>query len=115
MKSALIAASAAVLLACSPALAAWNDPNIEGTREYCLIKLYPQARVFNYEVKDYDSAKMLIEYRSEGNDPAVFDEIEGKVIHYEFEHKPTTSVLEIERNYENVLRSKGFEPVIAGR
>jgi OmpA-OmpF porin, OOP family len=58
---------------------------------------------------------MLIEYKTEGDDPAVFDEIEGKVIRYQFEHKLTTSLLEIERNYENVLRSKGFEPVIAGR
>src|SRR5690242_2795559 len=115
MKSAFAALSAVIVLASLPAAAAWNDPNVEGTKEYRLIKLYPQARVFDYDVKDYDSAKMLIEYKTEGDDPAVFDEVEGKVIHYQFEHKPTTSVLEIERNYENLLRSKGFESIIAGR
>jgi outer membrane protein OmpA-like peptidoglycan-associated protein len=115
MKSAFIAVSAAIVLASLPATAAWNDPNVEGTKEYRLIKLYPQAHVWQYEVKDYDSAKMLIEYRTGTEDPGVYDEIEGKVIRYEFEHKPSVSVLEIERNYENVLRSKGFEPIIAGR
>jgi len=115
MKFAFAAASAAILLACMPALAAWNDPNVEGTREYRLIKLYPQAHVFEYEAKDYDSAKMLVEYKAGIESPGVYDEIEGKVIRYQFEHKPTTSILEIERNYENVLRGKGFEAIAAGR
>src|SRR4051794_35312874 len=115
MKSAIIAVSTAILLASLPAVAAWNDSNIEGTQEYRLIKLYPQAHVFDYEVKDYDSAKMLIEYKTGSDDPAVYDEVEGKVIRYLVEHKPSTSVLEIERNYENLLRSKGFEAIITGR
>ena len=115
MKSAFIAVSTAVLLASLPAVAAWDDPNIEGTQEYRLIKLYPQAHVFDYEVKDYDSAKMLIEYRIGSDDPGVYDEVEGKVIRYRFEHKPSTSLLEVERNYENLLRGKGFEAIVAGR
>jgi len=83
MKSAVIAVSAAILLVSLPAVAAWNDPNIEGTQEYRLIKLYPQAHVFDYEVKDYDSAKMLIEYKAGTESPGVYDEIEGKVIRYQ--------------------------------
>jgi OOP family OmpA-OmpF porin len=115
MKSAVIALFAASLFAIWPAAAAWNDPNVEGAEEYRLIKFYPQARVSFYEVKDFDSAKMLIAYKAGADDPAVFDDVEGRVIRYQYEHKPTASVLEIERNYETILRAKGFDPVAFGR
>jgi OOP family OmpA-OmpF porin len=115
MKSGIIALFAAILFATWPAAAAWNDPNVEGAQEYRLIKFYPQARVTSYEVKDFDSAKMLIAYKAGADDPAVFDDVEGRVIRYQYEHKPTSSVLEIERNYETILRAKGFEPVVSGR
>ena len=39
----------------------------------------------------------------------------ARSIHYRYEHKPTTSVLEILRNYEGVMRAKGFEPIVACR
>jgi hypothetical protein len=116
MKTARLALLAALLFSALPAAAAWNEPNVKGTKEYRLIKLYPQARVSEYATKDYDSARMLIAYNPAADaSPAVFDDIEGKVIHYAFEHKPTASVLEIYRNYETVLRAKGFDPVISGR
>ena len=114
MKFAPIAALAALLLSVLPAVADWSDPNVEGTQEYRLIKLYPQARVTEYAVKEFDSAKMLVEYKAGTDNPAVYDDVEGKVIRYEYVHKPTSSVLEIERNYENLLRDKGFQPVLTG-
>ena len=58
---------------------------------------------------------MLIAYKAGADQPGVYDDVEGKVIRYEYEHKPTTSVLEIERNYEAVLKAKGFDPVVVGR
>lgn len=115
MKSAIIALFAAALFASLPAVAEWNDPNVTGTQEYRLVKLYPQARVSEYAVKEFDSAKMLIGYKAGEDDPAAYDDVEGKFIHYRYEHKPTTSTLEILRNYESVLRNKGFEPIISGR
>ena len=115
MKFAPIAAVLALLLSALPATADWKDPHVEGTKEYRLIKLYPQARVTEYAVKEFDSAQMLVEYKAGADNPAVYDEVEGKVIRYDYEHKPTTSVLEIERNYENLLRDKGFQQVLAGR
>ena len=115
MKSTAIAFIAAVLLTAMPAAANWNDPNVEGTQEYRLIKLYPQAQVSEYDVKEFDSAKVLIAYTAGSDQPAVFDDVEGKVIRYKTEHKPSASALEILRNYETVLRGKGFEPVISGR
>lgn len=115
MKSAVIALFAAALFASLPAVADWNEPNVAGTQEFRLIKLYPQAHVSEYAVKEFDSAKMLIGYKAGGDTPATYDDVEGKVIYYRFEHKPTTSTLEILRNYEGVLRSKGFEPIISRR
>jgi OmpA-OmpF porin, OOP family len=115
MKSAIIALFAVALFASLPAVADWNDPNVAGTQEYRLIKLYPQAHVSEYAVKEFDSAKMLIGYKAGEDNPATYDDVEGKVIYYRFEHKPTTSTLEILRNYEGVMRAKGFEPIISGR
>ena len=79
MRSATIALLAAILLAPAPAFAQWNEPNVTGTQEYRLIKLYPQARVTDYGIKEFDSAKMLIGYKPGADEPTVFDEVEGKV------------------------------------
>jgi outer membrane protein OmpA-like peptidoglycan-associated protein len=115
MRFATIALFAALLLTAAPAAAAWNDPNVPGTQEYRLIKFYPSARVHEYESKDYDSARMLIAYKTGDENPATYDDVEGKIIRYLYEHKPTTSPLEILRNYQTVLQGRGFEAVIAGR
>ena len=115
MKLATIVAFAGLLFTAVPATADWNDANVEGAKEYRLIKYYPQARVMEYQVKDYDSAKMLIAYKAGTDNPATFDDLEGKIIQYTYQHKPSTSALEILRNYENVMRGKGFEPIVTGR
>ena len=36
----------------------------------------------DYGVKEFDSAKVLIGYTPGADEPTVFDEVEGKVIHY---------------------------------
>lgn len=115
MKSMTAALCATLLFLAVPAAADWNDPNVEGTQEYRLFKLYPQASVRTYEVKDFDSEKMMVGYKAGEDPPAQYDDIEGKVIHYQFQHKPTTSTLEILRNYQTVLQGKGFQTVVAGR
>lgn len=115
MKLAIATVFAALLFTVLPARADWNDANVDGTQEYRLIKFYPQARVSEYGMKEFDSAKMLIAYKQGDENPATFDEVEGKTIHYTYEHKPSASTLEIQRNYETVLKAKGFEPIINGR
>jgi outer membrane protein OmpA-like peptidoglycan-associated protein len=113
MKPLTLSLFAAILLAASPVVANWSDPN-DKAQEYRLLKFYPRAHVTSYEVKNFDSAKMLIAYKTEGENPAVLDDVEGKVVRYEYEHEPTTSVLEILRNHENLLKAKGFETIISG-
>jgi OOP family OmpA-OmpF porin len=111
----LLSTSILLLLAAFPAAAAWNDPNVAESKEYRLIKYYPQARVTEYDVKEFDSAKMLTVYNKGADEPAVFADTEGRVIHYHYEHKPSTSTLEIVRQYDNLLRAKGFEVIISGK
>src|SRR5690242_9253513 len=106
---------AALVLAVSPAWGAWNDPNIPQAREYRLFRFHPQAHVSEYEVKDFDSEKMVTAYDKTADQPATTEEVEGKVIRYRTEHKPTTSTLEIVRNYDTLLRGKGFESVVSGK
>ena len=107
---------AAVLLAlASPALAAWNEPNVPEAKEFRLFKYYPQARVMEYEAKDFDSEKMLTAYTKGDPDKAAFDEIEGRITRYHYEHKPSTSTLEIVRQYDSVLKAKGFQVIVSGK
>ncbi len=115
MKRLLIAVAALLLAALVPAAANWKDPNVAGAQEYRLFKYYPDARVSQYQVRNFDSIKMLTAYRAGDPKPATFEDIEGKVIKYTYDHNPATSGLEILRNYQNVLAAKGFETIIAGK
>jgi len=115
MKRLLFALAALLVMATLPAAANWTDPNVKGTQEYRLFKLYPEARVRNYAMQNFDSVKMLTAYRTGDPHPTTFEEVEGRVIHYVYEHKPTTSMLEVVRNYETLLTGKGFETIVAGK
>ena len=116
MKRLLLAVAALLMAALVPAAAAdWKAPNVPGAQEYRLFKYYPDARVSQYQVRNFDSIKMLTAYRAGDPKPAVFEDIEGKVIKYAYDHNPETSGLEILRNYQNVLAAKGFETIIAGK
>ena len=115
MKRLLFALAALLVLTALPAFANWTDPNVKGTQEYRLFKFYPEARVRNYAMQNFDSMKMLTAYRTGDPHPTTFEEVEGRVIHYVYEHKPTTSMLEVVRNYETLLTGKGFETIVAGK
>ena len=86
----------AMLLAlATPASASWDDPHVPEAKEYRLFKFYPQSSVRSYEEMDFDSEKMLTAYVKGDPDTASFDDVEGRIIRYESDHKPTTSLLEI--------------------
>jgi outer membrane protein OmpA-like peptidoglycan-associated protein len=97
------------------AFAEWNEPHVEGMRPHAIIKPYPQARVHEFDEKDFDSTE-LVTGHVPGDDPEVkVEEIEGRVLRYSYEHKPGTSPLEILRQYENALQKAGFVKILAGR
>jgi len=104
-----------MLILAPPAMAAWNDPNVAEAKEFRLFHYYPQAHVAEYEVKDFDSEKMLAGYAKGDPDKASFEEIEGRVTRYHYEHKPSTSTLEIVRQYDAVLKAKGFQVIVSGK
>ncbi len=115
MKRLLLVVAALLIAMVAPAAADWKSPNVPGTQEYRLFKYYPDARVSDYSVRNFDSIKMLTAYHAGDPKPAVFEDIEGRVIKYTYQHNPETSGLEILRNYQNVLAEKGFETIIAGK
>ena len=95
----------------------WTDENAEGTKEHPIIKLYPQARVNDYDEKDFDSVELVVglETGSDGKPTIKAEELEGRVIRYRYEHKPGTSSLEILRQYETALTKAGFVKLLADR
>jgi outer membrane protein OmpA-like peptidoglycan-associated protein len=116
MRRLFFALAALLVTAVMPAAAwEWNSPNVTGAQEYRLFKFYPQASVSQYATRNFDSIKMLTAYHAGDPKPAVFEDIEGRVIKYTTEHHPDTSGLEILRNYQSVLAAKGFETIIAGK
>src|SRR5689334_13044066 len=110
-------AGAILLGLCGPLSAAWNEKNAEGTREHPVVKLYPQARVDEYDEKNFDRVEIVtgVEKDSDGEPQAKTEEIEGHVYRYVYEHKPGTSAFEILRQYEAALGKAGFVALLAGR
>lgn len=105
---------AALLLAPAPAMAAWDDPNVAGAHPYRQVAFPPQARVAEYRQRDGYSATMLIDYHAGEDDPAVFDEVEGRVFRYGFEHRPGTALADVCAAHAAALRAAGFQTVLAG-
>lgn len=104
-----------LLLLATAASAAWNEPHVEGTKEHPLLKLYPQASVYEYDQKDFDSEDMVTAYKKGAEVAATTDTLEGKVTKYTYSHKPNTSPLEILRQFENALKATGFVTIVAGK
>jgi outer membrane protein OmpA-like peptidoglycan-associated protein len=94
---------------------AWNDPHVEGTLEHPLLKFYPQASVFQFDQKEFDSADVVTGYKKGAGTPATSETLEGRFTRYDYSHKPNTSTLEIVRQYENALKKAGFVTIVAGK
>jgi len=106
---------AVLLTLCGPAAADWKDPHVKGAKEHPVIKYYPEARVSEYDQKEFDSAEIVTGYEPDGDPEVKVEEIEGRVTRYTWEHKPGTSPVEVLRQYENALTKAGFVKIVAGR
>ncbi len=65
----LIAAGLLSLFA-SRSWGAWNEPHVEGTQEHPLLKFCPQASVYQFDQKDFDSADIITAYKKLSEDRA---------------------------------------------
>ncbi|HYD98350.1 MAG TPA: OmpA family protein [Alphaproteobacteria bacterium] len=108
-------AAVLAVLATGPALAAWNEPHVEGAKPHPVLKYYPQARVYDYSASDFDSAEVVTGFAKDAEEPTTRETIEGAVTRYEYEHKPGTSPLEIVRQTESALKKAGFAVIVAGK
>lgn len=109
------AAAALMSFGFSVAMAAWNDPNVEGAREHPLLRFYPQASVTGYTAKDFDSVDIVTGYKKGAAEPTTKTAVEGRITTYQYSHKPNTSTLEIVRQYEAALKRAGFQTIVAGK
>ncbi|MCL2298614.1 MAG: OmpA family protein, partial [Firmicutes bacterium] len=108
-------AAAALALACvgaaifisAPAVAAEKEPG----KDHPLVGRYEGAKMLGYRVKEFDEADM-IQGPAEREQAEVLH-LEGKVSHYSYEIPKDRSLLEVQRNYEASLKSKGLEPLFA--
>lgn len=100
------------LIASAPATAA----DRAGSADHPLFPRYEGASIKEYDVKAFDAARLAkapIKGRPEDDTPAMFLAAEGRVTKIGYDISPGRSVLEVFRNYEELLRKQGFRPVFA--
>ncbi len=85
-----------------------------GSSDHPLFPRYDGATITEYDVKAYDEAKLAqarIVGRPEDDKPGTFLRAEGKVSRIGYDAPRGRSVLEIWRNYQELLRSQGFRTI----
>ncbi|KPF66324.1 hypothetical protein IP88_12905 [alpha proteobacterium AAP81b] len=85
-----------------------------GSSDHPLFPRYDGATITEYDVKAYDEAKLAqarIVGRPEDDKPGTFLRAEGKVSRIGYDIPKGRSVLEVWRNYQELLRTQGFRIV----
>lgn len=109
-------AAVLIALAALPAFSQeeWKEQNVEGAKESRFLKFYPQSKVTEFNVMEFDGVEMIVAYDRKKAE-ATTANLEGKVTKYSSLHKPGTSALEIVRNYEAALKKAGFTTLFASK
>lgn len=106
---ACLVATGAVLLSVVGAMA---QQEVAGARDFPLIKRYEGSRLIGYDIKAFDSFKLLLGKLKLGdNGQAAVDAaraVEGRHTRLLYLAPPQRSSLEVFRNYEADLAAKGF-------
>ncbi|MEN6534395.1 MAG: OmpA family protein [Bryobacteraceae bacterium] len=87
------------------------EPDEDGCKDSQLVTRMPGCRISACEVKDFDSAELVIGVK---NDENVTKPLEGKVEILEYECPEKVSPLQIIRNVETALRKVGYKAVYSG-
>ena len=107
-----IAIAAAIGLAALPAFAA----DKEGSKDHPLIGRYAGSEITSYKETEFNEQRFInapIDIRGEGEKftPDNSFKVEGRITDIRYDAPQERSSLEIIRNYEDSLKSKGFETV----
>lgn len=110
----IVALAAAVLSAMAFPAAA---KDVAGSKDHSLIGRYQGSEILFYKQSDFDGQRLLdraMDFKqSDVLSAANSQAVEGKVFRIRYQAPKDRSSLEIFRNYEASLKSKGFEPVFA--
>ncbi|MGL6043510.1 MAG: DUF4892 domain-containing protein [Sandaracinobacteroides sp.] len=104
----------AVLLVAVLLGSAANAADRPGSRDHPLFPRYAGASITEYEVKAFDEAQLAqarLLGRPDSDTPGMFRKAEGKVTRIGYDLPKDRSVLEVARNYEDLLRKQGFTPL----
>ncbi|HWU63210.1 MAG TPA: DUF4892 domain-containing protein [Ensifer sp.] len=95
-----------------------NAKDIAGSKDHPLVGRYAGSEIFTYKVEDFREQRFLktaLDLKADGEalTEANSIKVEGKVTDIRYNAPKDRSSLEIMRNYEESLRSKGFETVFS--
>lgn len=89
--------------------------DVAGSKDHPLVGRYEGSEIQFYKQSEFDSQRLLdraLDFKqSEVLSAANSQELEGKVFRIRYQVPKDRSGLEVFRNYEASLKSKGFEPV----
>lgn len=91
--------------------------DIKGSRDHPLLPRYEGSEIARYETQEFAGYRLLNapakNYGGIGKNPASTLPLEGKLTRLTYRAPADRSALEVFRNYEKVLKEKGFEAVFA--
>jgi outer membrane protein OmpA-like peptidoglycan-associated protein len=92
--------------------------DIPGAKDHPLVGRYTGSEIFTYKTEDFKEQRFLntaLDLKADGEalTEANSLKVEGKITDIRYNAPKDRSSLEIMRNYEESLKSKGFEPVFS--
>lgn len=98
---------------CIPAVAeAQKRKDVRGSRDHVAVGArYPGSKIVRYSTKKFDEFPLLLGPTKSRGKPGKHQKLEGKVTRASYEIEKGRTTLEVFRNYEKLLKEKGFEPM----
>lgn len=106
MKNALLAAVCLALAAGS--LNAWGQDDAEGCKDSPLVSRMPGSSIHSCDAKEYDQKDIIVGQNSDGD---VNKHVEGPLQSWDYGTRDGVSDIQVFRNFENALKSGGFQIV----
>ena len=109
----LVASALTIAVLCIPAAQAQKRGDVRGSRDHAAVGArYPGSKIVRYSVRTFDRFALLLgPVKRRG--PGKHRMLEGKLTRASYEIERGRTTLEVLRNYEMLLKEKGFRPLYA--
>lgn len=109
----LLLSTLLISVACIPTVAeAQKGKDVRGSRDHPVIGArYPGSKIVRYSTKKFDEFTLLLGPVKGRGKPGEHKKLEGKVSRASYEIARGRTTLEVFRNYEMLLKKKGFQPM----